>query len=130
MCLYSWKTKKKAENDIECYKVLKYDSNGILSSLFQDSFKWEIGNEYKAERAKYIYKRNIDSGYFHSYISEMTALDVYNSLIKDYNSGLGTFSELKILKCIIPKGTYFYEGIHSDGRDGYASKSLKIVEML
>lgn len=123
MCLYSWKTKKKAENDIVCYKILKYDNNGILSSPLQDSFKWELGKEYRAERATFSFFGDISKGYFHSYISEMTA---FNAM----HSSLGCFKKSRIFKCIIPKGTYFYEGIHSDGREGYASKCLKIVEML
>ena len=124
MCLYSWKAKKKAENDIECYKVLKYDQNGILSSPFQESFKWEVGKEYKDERAKLLYRGEVNEGYFHSYNSYMTA---FNACVNDFNSK----RRLIIARCIIPKGTYFYQGIHSSGgREGYASKSLKIVEVL
>lgn len=123
MCLYSWESKKKAENDIVCYKVIKYDDNGILSSPIQGSFKWELGKEYRAERAIFSAFGCISKGYFHSYISEWAAFNAQHS-------SLGCFKETRIFKCIIPKGTYFYQGIHSDGREGYASKSLKIVEIL
>ena len=33
-----------------------------------------------------------------------------------------------IVKCIIPKGSYYYYGYHQGGLFGYASKQLKIVE--
>lgn len=123
MCLYSWKSKRKSEKDIECYKVLKYDKENKLSSPYQDWFKWEVGVEYNADKAKLIYDGEIHEGYFHTY-------DTYHSAVKSTFTMPGIQKKIVICKCIIPKCTYFYSGIHSDGHEGYALKSLKIVEIL
>jgi hypothetical protein len=103
--------------------VLKYDKENKLSSPYKDWFKWEIGVEYKADNAKLIYDGEIHEGYFHTY-------DTFHAAEKSVFSMKGYFKKIVICKCIIPKHTYFYHGIHSDGQEGYASKSLKIVEIL
>lgn len=123
MCLYKRGSRKRAKEDILCYKVLIYN---IKESKYHSKFKkyeWEIGVEKEAGKTKpgCISKYGeIGSGYFHSYKWAWAI-----------NSN-GSTSEYKecIFRCIIPKGSYYYEGIHSDGIDGYASKKLKILEEL
>ena len=121
MCLYSWQSRKKATKDIECYKIVVV-SDGVMRSQFHNDNIWELNKVYEAEKAlpgRIKYDGDVASGYFHS----------YNYL----DSARRAFSYEKyeiICKCIIPAGTYYYAGIHSDGHTGYASKKLKITEII
>lgn len=116
MCLYSCQSRKKATKDIVCYKILNC-INGDLYSIY-GKHKWEVGTLYEAERAKpSYYDDEIKFGYFHSYDKEIE--------INKYSLN----SMQRVVRCIIPKGTYYYHGIHSDGREGYASKKLKVVHV-
>lgn len=123
---------KKAKEDIVCYKRLLFPSipspkdNDCFISPFY-AFVWKLGEEYTAERAKTIKyvvdfgvnKYKIENGYFHTFVDYKDCDDTTNGLTD------------VIVKCIIPKGTYYYEGlINYSSRHGYASKHLKVVEVV
>ena len=122
MCLYSWTSRKKAISDIICYKVFICDTEGRnLSSRYRRSYKWQMGKLTEAERAKAgsVKKESeIRSGYFHSYQKVRDALTSPELYL--------TQTKVVVCKCIIPAGSYYYYGIHSDGKEGYASKKLII----
>ena len=121
MCLLIKGSRKKAIEDIPCYKVLrKY--NKMLVSPFQFfvtqdyNVVWKV-NETKTDTRKG--KRNngqIGEGYFHSYENFVDAMACLNVI---------PMVPMKIFKAIIPKGTWYYEG-YVNGDPGYASKSLRI----
>lgn len=118
MCLYvsSKKNRKKAKEDIICYKVLN-TKHGDLLSIFEH-FKWTLGVEETAEKATDIWGDKIRDGYFHTY-------DNYFNAVKE-----SLFPGFEVFECIIPKGTYYYKGRHSDSFEGYASKKLIVVKQL
>ena len=117
MCLLKQSSKLKAKEDIVCYKVC-YLRNNYLCSFFHD-FLWDLNKVYEAERAKPARRRcSIYDGYFHSYAKP------------EHAYGLLQRENVVLVKCIIPKDTYYYKGIHQEGKDGYASKKLKIVEIV
>lgn len=128
MCLYSWQKRKKSSKDIICYKVFICDKDGNnLTSRYRDAFKWIIGKLTKAERAKAgCIKRDgeITTGYFHSYEKAKEAIESILSPELYHERG----KSLLVYECIIPAGSYYYYGIHSDGREGYASKELIVVK--
>lgn len=116
MCLLIQGSKKKAKRDIICYKVmLKIDDK--LCSRYINRFKWEIGKTYTCTKrsATRYYKDEIGDGYFHSYSDMHLSVFVGN---------------IVVCKCVIPKDTWYYSGIHSDGIDGYASKSIIVEEII
>lgn len=39
-------------------------------------------------------------------------------------------SYVDVVECIIPKGTYYFEGWNADGSDGYASTQIKYIKVL
>lgn len=125
MCLLKQSTRLKATKDIVCYKVCKYINGGIYS-FYHNRFRWVLNKEYEADRATRTYtSANVYDGYFHTYNSLNTALKSFE-LINP---------RAKIFKCIIPKGTYYYKGRHDPDingylTDGYASKKLKVVEIV
>lgn len=117
MCLLKQSSKLKAAQDIVCYKVC-YLRNSHLYSFFHD-FAWDLNKVYEVERAKPARSRSsIYDGYFHSYEKPESGYDLF------------AYANAVLVKCIIPKGTYYYKGIHQAGKWGYASKKLKIVEIV
>lgn len=123
MCLYKRGNRKRAQKDIIAYKILVYTKRDARYHSMFKNYIWDIGVEQEAKKAKpgCISKYGeVGSGYFHS----------YKNVVFGLNSESTSEYKKCIFKCIIPKGSYYYEGIHSDGLDGYASKKLKILEEL
>ena len=124
MCLKSETIRsKKATSDIVCYKVLLKKSHSLVSPFYHN-FKWKF-REIVEPRDKAVYRfisKHIEDGYLHTFSSIYGAEDmVKDSSMRDH---------LRIYKCIIPEGTYYYKGIQSGGRYGYASKKLKLVKLV
>lgn len=131
MCLVLAGRRKKAKEDILCYKVLKehLDINGDikhLNSPYFERYEWVLGKKASNEMPTpgEIDNNQIKGGYFHSFSKEKDALDESWWHIPHFDERIGVY------KCVIPKGSIYYCGEHSDGGEGYASKCLKIVEKI
>jgi len=119
MCLLKQSTRLKATKDIVCYKVCKCFVDESIHSFYFDEYKWKLNKVYEAEHAHIAYTSySVYDGYFHTFASPEMA----NAML--------VYPSARLFKCIIPKGTYYFKGIHQGGKDGYASKKLKIVEMV
>ena len=120
---------KIADKDIICYKMVERTKiKGIYKSSFQ-GFEYIIRKLYtnninirfvndivKTWCLTYPYLMyNIDEGMFHSYESRL------------YPVILSPLPSCALLKCIIPKGAYYFEG-YFDGSPSYASSQIKILE--
>ena len=123
MCLLVNTEYKIAKEDIICYKVL-YKSNysGKLYSPYV-TFWWELNKLTKADGKPYIHiiegqKKKIMRGYFHTFKTIKGAKS-----LKECLCCCGVF----IYKCVIPKGTKYWEGTFN-GCKGFASKNLIIKE--
>ena len=126
MCLYVNHLEPKiADKDIICYKHVKRTKiKGIYKSSFQ-GFEYIIRQLYTSNVdiefiGKFIYYRNcvwysIEEGMFHSYASYL-----YPVILSPLPNGA-------LLKCIIPKGAYYFEGYFDDS-PSYASSQIKILE--
>ena len=131
MCLYTKQTEPKiAEKDIICYKFYRR-CNEILVSPYQEVTAPEIGivtntklgESHKLEgNAFYIHKfyniRRVDEG-FHSF----KILEEIKHKINGYRN-----LDLVIFKCIIPRGSSYYEG-KFDRYESYCSNSIKLIEV-
>ena len=120
---------KIADKDIICYKIVeKTKIKGIYTSYFQE-FEYIIRQLYtnnldikfvdriiKKLCPSYPYYGvyAIEEGMFHSYVSSLHA---------KINRGPSEF----IVKCIIPKGAYYYTGYYNLFIN-YASSQIKILE--
>lgn len=120
MCLYTNGKIKKAKKDIVCYKIM---FNGRLRNTFHSIYwntneAWNIGSFKKGNSIikRYDIIDEIGSGYIHSYKNESDAKK--------------SVDEFTVCMCVIPKKTYYYEGIHSDGKYGYAAKKMKILKVV
>ena len=131
MCLVTAQLKPKiADKDIICYKLVKRTKiKGIYKSSFQ-KFEYIIRqlytNNIDIRFANKIIKNLdttrsglclyiIEEGMFHSYASNL------------YPIILSPLPNCALLKCIIPKGAYYFEGYFDDS-PSYASSQIKILE--
>ena len=123
MCLFTYHLKPKiADNDIICYKIVeKTKIKGVYKSKFQ-RFEYIIRQLYTNNiNVKFVYKLTystfsgyaIGEGMFHSYAG--------------YPIILSPLLNCALLKCIIPKGAYYFKG-YSGNYSSYASSQIKIVE--
>ena len=130
MCLrLDYSEPKIADKDIVCYKLVKRTKiKGIYKSNFQ-RFEYVIRqlytNNLDIRFADKVIKNlclshphlgiyAIEEGMFHSYTNYMP-FELFTSL------------DETILKCIIPKGAYYYEG-YFNYYTSYASSQIKILE--
>ena len=130
MCLRIQNIEPKiADKDIVCYKLVKRTKiKGIYKSSFQ-GFEYIIRklytNNINIRFVNEIVKTwcltyphlmyNIDEGMFHSYESRLCPVI------------LSPLPSCALLKCIIPKGAYYFEGYFDDS-PSYASSQIKILE--
>ena len=120
---------KIAKNNIICYKVCKKHTKGIYTSLYM-KFNYIIRIPYNnhipynklISNTVLVYyfvdcwvlnNLGIGKNLFHSFKFITDALD----------SKLSMPNQAKVLKCLIPKGAYYYED-----RECYASSQIKILE--
>lgn len=127
MCLYvNHLTPKIADKDIVCYKYVKRTKiKGVYVSSIK-GFEYIIRQSYTnhtdikytpaiikhIKLANYSFLDYIEGGMFHSYY-----LPTISIISSNYVA----------LKCIIPKGAYYFEG-HSNLIPCYASSQIKILE--
>ena len=127
MCLVIKQLEPKiADKDIICYKLVERTKiKGVYKSHFQ-GFEYVIRQLYTnnldirfANKSikRYFYRcfYKIEEGMFHSYTSNL------------YPIILSPLPNCALLKCIIPKGAYYFEG-YSDNSLSYASSQIKILE--
>lgn len=116
---------KIATEDIVCYKIVEESNKGTLISIVQ-RFEYILGKTYNngiPDPEKIPYRKNLCGivlygGLFHSYSSPRN-----RPLDKD-------LKEVEV-KCIIPKGAYYFAGsVNLSFIEGYASSQIKIVEII
>ena len=124
MCLVTTQLEPKiADKDIICYKLVKRtEIKGVYKSNIQ-RFEYIIRqlytNYFDIKYVDMLIKRRynlfaIEEGMFHSYAS-----NVY-SILKPLQYCI-------LLKCIIPKGAYYFKGYYGN-YPSYASSQIKILE--
>ena len=125
MCLVTTQLEPKiADKDIICYKLVKRtETKGVYKSSFQ-GFEYVIRQLYtnnikiefshKLIKDRVLFGYSIEEGMFHSYASNLYPI-------------LSPLPWCALLKCIIPKGAYYFEG-YFDNSPSYASSQIKILE--
>ena len=125
MCLFINQLEPKiADKDIVCYKLVKRtEIKGVYKSNYL-RFEYIIRQLYinyfdiKYVDMLIIRRYNlfaIENGMFHSYANYLSAITVLPNRVT--------------LKCIIPKGAYYFEGYFGN-YPSYASSQIKILEEL
>ena len=125
MCLITTKNIPEiAQEDIVCYKFYKLYDNGELFSPYQGSHAPAI-NKVANTLLDRAYLSNYRAAYmvsrgFHSF-------KYLDNLIKELDFWLSF--DIEIFKCIIPKGTKYYEGKFDDF-PSYCSESIILKEII
>ena len=118
---------KRAKTDIVCYKLLKEDMTAPYTG-FQYDFK-----EYKANglfvllkdiKNFIIEKPSFINGVLYYYY-DIGLLHTYKKPDLSFVINQCKYLKRRLFKCIIPKGTYYYE---SSDFSKYASRKLRIIE--
>ena len=118
---------KRAKTDIVCYKLLKEDMTAPYTG-FQYDFK-----EYKANglfvllkdiKNFIIEKPSFINGVLYYYY-DIGLLHTYKKPALSFVINQCKYLKRRLFKCIIPKGTYYYE---SSDFSKYASRKLRIIE--
>ena len=130
MCLILNYVKPKiADKDIVCYKLVeKTKIKGIYKSYFQE-FEYII---------RQLYTNNLDIKFVNGIIKNLCPLfphygiyaieeGMFHSYMNYLPFKLSISPDESILKCIIPKGAYYYEG-HFNYFPSYVSSQIKILE--
>lgn len=130
MCLYIddkihgiFKRIKKAKEDIVCYKILHdhcgrlftpYTITEVPSQIYQGEVPM-VGEPLKSRRffRRIFHSDLINEGYIHTFRVWPCARNAAEWFAK---KGV----RVRIFKCIIPKGTYYYQGTERD----YASEQI------
>ena len=123
MCLFINHLEPKiADKDIVCYKLVKRTKvKGVYKSNIQ-KFEYIIRqlytNYFDIKYVDMLIKRRynlsaIEEDMFHSYENYLSAITILPNLV--------------VLKCIIPKGAYYFEGYFGN-YPSYASSQIRILE--
>ena len=130
-----------ADRDIECFKVVRVrrkDRNkrktrilyklGLLKHFetYYQEVPITVGKLAKAYpildidvlEVKNAISDRLGGGFIHSY-----------QHIEDAKNLL-CFKNTVLIKCVIPKGTYYFTGVDDDNADNYASCSIKYVKVI
>lgn len=142
MCLIvdSSKEFEVAKNDIVCYKVLYDHENGFYTTPYQQ-MRVEIGKQYKnREKVQFqyhfldltlnIWPKILTGGAYHSFVELDDAKDEINKIRQQ----IGGWYDMVVVKCIIPKGSKYMEGIYRDANScdiaSYASDNIIYKEIV
>lgn len=132
MCLYTKQVEPKiAEKDIVCYKFYRR-YNEILISPYQGFRAPEIGITTNANLGK-SYRPENDNLYIYNYYDFKRVDEGFHSFktleeVKHKVNGYSNNLDLVIFKCIIPRGSSYYEG-RFDIYKSYCSNSIKLIEI-
>lgn len=124
MCLFVKSGKKKADRDICCIKILDSKLRSVyMHYSYTLHKKEEMQAKYFREWWHFDSRPEIISEAFHSYKCDAS----YNWEL-EYDL---KFNNFILVECIIPKGTYYYEGNHNaESLSGYASNAIIPIKIL
>ena len=125
MCLWTKNAVKKiADKDIVCYKVICKVGNDYLT-IYQRT-PIELGKTYTDNELIHMGKGNdvyyIGQGVYHTFKKYKDAV----VFLREHF----LFTNRVIVRCVIPKGTEYYEGTFDDEEESYGSKTLYLSKKI
>lgn len=111
---------KKAKKDIICYKFLRVNSDGTLLTPYQGFRIEDIPEEVTSNLIRND-NNHVNEG-IHSFVELRDAL---LDSVDEHNN----FRDNVLVKCIIPKGSHYYEGLFFTMK-AIASNKLKYLEVI
>ena len=120
---------KVAHEDIKCFKIVSINEEGNLHSAAR-KFPYQMGKVYTAKgdfskicRLGYHYHL-VEGGGFHSFVESYDAYFSYDGYKDTYGE------KMIIVRCHIPKGSFYYVGETLGGEPNYVSQSIVLDEMV
>ena len=145
MCLTVSKEKRNlilAEEDIICYKIL-FDWQPHLNKIcYCSPYQYKLytklnivyNNKTPIDKRRKKSEYQIFGGCYHSFANYDDAINEAICLIKTISVRPSRrplcCENVVIFKCIIPKGTKYYEGVFDGNEVSYASKSIYFSEIV
>ena len=123
MCLFTKNKRQRATHDIVCYKKISVYNGRVLSPFMFHEIPMQVieGKEpYIAKGKQMILEYGLGSemmiggGFIHT----------YENLSVAYR--LAGEDDL-IIKCVIPKGTYYFKGDDGNCHPSYAARKIKFI---
>ena len=126
MCLFINQLEPKiADKDIICYKLVKRTKiKGIYKSSFQ-GFEYIIRQLYTNNLDIKFADKSMKRSFYQSFCK--IEKDMFHSYASNLYPILSPLPWCALLKCIIPKGAYYFEGCFGD-YPSYASSQIRILE--
>ena len=128
MCLYTLDKRRRAKEDIVVYKTVCANPwedtwRGVINRTKQFPFNELLENKEKHARiTRPDGSKIIDKGYFHCFWAVFAAMRLKN--LEEYEFAYSNSKlRVKVFKCIIPKGAYYY----SNGIE-VASRKIIVTE--
>ena len=135
-------TLKLAEKDIVCYKGVQVP--------YEEWFKiktWILRKLKRFKNYKTYFSDDpivIGQVFVAQPVLSKEELDIYDKRVFSLEGGfIHSFKNLKdargfaklrnfidVVKCIIPAGTYYFEGVNHDGTEGYAATQVKYIKVV
>lgn len=139
MCLFS-KKRTSANKDLVCYKIIERYENFYGECCYKTPFqgtpvsiKVIEGQEFRPDpfpsisvERKSNSNYEVYGGFIHSYKTRWKARKMAKYMRETIFKDEKRWYE--IYKCIIPKGTEYFDGVEVNGFGAYASKSIKIIK--
>lgn len=129
-------TPKIAETDIVCYKQFTYDGKRMVTQY--QHYPMNIGCTYTDRKVAEIEGTSWHNQFYNKCPKYYLTEGVFHSFA-DFGDALTNVPFLRgltiIVKCIIPKGAEYYEGVYPQNDNGkytfvkvYGSKKIKLIE--
>lgn len=160
MCIFV-KSYHLSNEPTECYKLVRrLPDECLVTSPFNTAFVWTIGKVYRDEQKEAFvpsedyrskpffprigdeaffltrepkFKGELTQGVFHTFKTREGAEKLLQYFLKEASCMYGPYTsrDFAIVKCLIPKDTWFCYGEDAaTGCECYGSKSLKIIKIL
>ena len=120
---------KIAKRNITCFKVLKINDWGEKETPVYNAkvpaWCFECQTPFEAKGGEWVYTdvvseiNHINEGFIHTFIHSTDAVNYMEQL-----KGLKPNERFYLYKCIVPKGTKYFEGKDGAGRKSYASRRI------
>ena len=129
--------RREAFEDIMCFKVLKLSSIGYMTPCVEaliydeDNVLHHKKPFVASDEVEIVHMQNgleINNGYIHVF-RKLEDAAVYSKYLESIDE---TDSPMRVFRCIIPKGTVYFQGYydHYGPRDSFAAKQIVFIEQM
>lgn len=143
MCYVVVEPFKEAQDDVECFKVMKIKNGKLISEFHNQHIKYLPGDTISAAEIPAVilpfkcwfkradFKRKLRRKMAADIVNNKRAGQLFGEVVHSFCTKSHAFSwrwpNECVVRCVIPKGEIYW---HNPNSDQYASFSVRIVEVL